>query len=89
MKLMKEVVTGKDIGKSKYEEVFEKELDGLCVEYGMKKHVILKRHEEILIKMKEKNNTSYWDDEYLKIIQGSLNDLEGYLKAKTSTETNL
>ena len=34
---MKEVVTGQDIGKSKYEEVFEKELDVLGVEYGIKK----------------------------------------------------
>ena len=84
MKLMKEVVTCKDIGKSKYKEVFEKELDDLCIEYGMKKFVILKRQEDILIKMKEKNNTTFWGDEYIKTIRGSLNDLEGYLKAKTA-----
>ena len=84
MKPMKEVATGKDIGKSKYKEVFEKELDDLCIEYGMKKYVILKRQEDILIQMKEKSNTTFIDDEYIKTIRGSLNDLEGYLKAKTA-----
>ena len=68
--------------KDNYKEVFEKELDNLYDEYAMKKYLILKRQEDILITMKKNSNTTFIDDEYIKNIRRELNDLQGYLKTK-------
>ena len=68
--------------KDKYKEVFEKELDNLYDEYAMKKYLILKRQEDILITMKKNSNTTFIDDEYIKNIQDSLNNLKNYFKNK-------
>ena len=68
--------------KDKYKEVFEKELDNLYDEYAMKKYLILKRQEDILITMKNNSNTTFIDDEYIKNIQNTLNNLTSYFKNK-------
>ena len=88
LKIMKDIVTERDIGKSKYEailEPFEIELDKLYVEKGKKKYNLYMKQMKIMTKMKEKFNTSFMDDEYIKKIQDALtNELEPYLKAKTA-----
>ena len=68
--------------KDKYKEVFEKELDNLYDEYAMKKYLILKRQEDILITMKNNSNATFIEDEYIKNIQDTLNNLYSYLKNK-------
>ena len=84
-KIMKDIVTEKDIGKSKYEEIFQpfkEELHNLCVEYAKKKYDLYIKQMKMMTKMKERVGTSFMDDEYIKGIKEALTEeLEPYLKS--------
>ena len=86
LKLVKtEVVQGRDITESEYQEIlepFEIELDKLSVDYGRKKYILLLKQEKIMTNMKVRFNTSPADDEYIKNMRREINDLQGYLKTK-------
>ena len=86
-KITRDIITEKDIGKSKYQEIlepFEDELDNLCVEFGKKKYDLCMKQMKIITTMKEKIKTSFMDDEYIKKIQDDVLNLELYLKAKNA-----